>query len=427
MAFEFCPTNIEQEIIERRNINEGAVNLQGYSETEIWYIIEMLVNVMAAMKASGNSLGDIQPKNLMVDSNGFIKIADNTLINYGETGYLRRLTTSKYKAALSPKLMTALPYNEVNPIHDEDKSDMFSMGITALCAAHLKDIDFFYNFGQNKIEWEQINNYLARMGQLGYSQALIDTIGDMVQVNESTRLGCLQLKNYLDSHSTAIKQGIPFSSISKSALNSPANGRRQDGNVTFGGSMQASHSQRNQNIQNLGFQGNTDLAQSNDLESRANSSHYMPFGQQLLVNPTPTKSTMPYQSNYNSQNHVQMYQLPYTQESFLKPAPTISTLNSTAQNQHSTGTRPGLTLDSMYQAPFPHLPLPIQNYLPTPTSIHPANASHNPLASHLQPHRLYHQQALPTATQQPSSMHSAVQPVRQTSTGIYAIGHVDLP
>lgn len=210
MAFEYYPKNMENEIRERVTQPAAIKGAKTYSEPEIWYILEMMSGILTSFKNRGYHHGDIQPKNLMIDPHGFIKITDNSLINYGETGYskmIMTLTESKYRAALSPKLMESLPFKELNPNHDAIKSDMFSLGITALIASLNENLDTYYDWRKPAIRFDAIHRGLKKMGDLGFSQQLINTLEGLLTQNEIERTGCEQLANYIKANKRAISAG----------------------------------------------------------------------------------------------------------------------------------------------------------------------------------------------------------------------------
>ena len=136
----------------------------------------------------------------MIDQHGFVKLIDSSLINYGETGYSRAMFTGKYRAALSPKLMHSLKYKELKPVHDPSKSDIFSIGITTLCAALNNKLDDFYDWSKGVIEWDSIKMALIRMNELGFSKQLIGTVEGMLKENESQRIGCDELNYFLEEN-----------------------------------------------------------------------------------------------------------------------------------------------------------------------------------------------------------------------------------
>lgn len=75
IACEYLPNSLESEIKQRKN------RQQTFNEGEIWYIIESLNSVVGLFQSRGYSHGDLQPKNIMVDANGCIKLIDNKLFS----------------------------------------------------------------------------------------------------------------------------------------------------------------------------------------------------------------------------------------------------------------------------------------------------------------------------------------------------------
>jgi len=62
------------------------------------------------------------------------------------SGYNRMMISNDYYAPLSPELLSALYIRQAKPRHDIEKSDMFSLGITLLCAATNEHFSSFYDF-----------------------------------------------------------------------------------------------------------------------------------------------------------------------------------------------------------------------------------------------------------------------------------------
>jgi serine/threonine protein kinase len=123
---------LAKELHERKHIYDDGdydhSSMKFYSEPEIWYLLSSLASVIKTFELNDYHHGDIQPKNVLVDQSGFVKILDNSLVNYGKTGYHKMVFDSTYTAALSPILIDALKERELNPRHDKVKSDIFSLG-----------------------------------------------------------------------------------------------------------------------------------------------------------------------------------------------------------------------------------------------------------------------------------------------------------
>jgi serine/threonine protein kinase len=207
MAFEYYPKNMEQEIEDKNGNKQHEFYSKYYSEPEVWYIIDALVSLLMSFKERGYHHGDIQPKNIFIDPHGFIKMSDNSLINYGRTGYLKMIFEPGYKAALSPQLLLAYRSKELHPNHDPIKSDIFSIGITCLCAALNTNIGHYYNFTTHTLNSDNIKRSYDEMSRLGFSHQLISTIQGFLDENEDRRTSIEEIYSFLSKYQEAIKKG----------------------------------------------------------------------------------------------------------------------------------------------------------------------------------------------------------------------------
>lgn len=207
MAFEYYPKNMEQEINDKLNKQNHQFFAKYYSEPEIWYIIDGLVSLLMSFKENQYHHGDIQPKNIFIDPHGYIKMSDNSLINYGRTGYLKMIYEPGYKSALSPKLLESFKSKHLHPDHDPIKSDIFSIGITCLCAALNANLDYFYNFATVELLQGQIDLAINEMSKLGFSHQLISTIQSFLDKNEDRRVSLDEIYAFLAKYQDAIRKG----------------------------------------------------------------------------------------------------------------------------------------------------------------------------------------------------------------------------
>lgn len=258
MGFEYYGKTLENELENRSKIQEhesetAYSTIKYYSESEIWYIINVLLDVVNTFKDQNYPHGDIQPKNLLIDSDGQMKVIDNLLINYGETGYRKMVFDSSYKAAISPKLMEALKNKVQNPQHNKVKSDIFSIGITALCASNNTDFNRYYDWQRHEIlngvvpqevlrdlkpnTWVEvapstIEDDLLNMNRLGYSQELIDYIRSMLVPEELMRpdlahlIGHVSNRQIVSSHGPGHEQAM----MNQSTVNGVGSPVRYQGN-----------------------------------------------------------------------------------------------------------------------------------------------------------------------------------------------------
>jgi serine/threonine protein kinase len=207
LAFEYWPKNLEQEIHDKEKNPAHEFFQKYYSEPEVWYLIEKISSLLYSFWERDYHHGDIQPKNIFIDSHGMIKVCDNSLINYGETGYHKMLYGGQYHAALSPELIKAFENKAVHPNHDPIKSDIYSLGITVLCAALNKPIEAFYNFSVPSINHDNIKAGLQKMADLHFSPQVISTVKQMLDDNEEKRTSIESLKAFMDNHQSQIDKG----------------------------------------------------------------------------------------------------------------------------------------------------------------------------------------------------------------------------
>lgn len=206
-----------KELHERKHIYDDGdydhSSMKFYSEPEIWYLLSSLASVIKTFELNDYHHGDIQPKNVLVDQSGFVKILDNSLVNYGKTGYHKMVFDSTYTAALSPILIDALKERELNPRHDKVKSDIFSLGITILCAATNTSLNHYYDWVSKRVRMayrdlqeapvpgsikNTVDDDLDRMQNIiGYSPQLVNLLRSMLYENESRRIGIDDLINFL--------------------------------------------------------------------------------------------------------------------------------------------------------------------------------------------------------------------------------------
>ena len=102
-------------------------------------------------------------------------------------GYERLLNEKNYYAALSPQQLNSLRLRLINPNADPEKSEIFSIGITALCSVVNNPITSFYDFRDYKIVFDKIEEKCRLMQGLGYSQELIHVIGSCLSEDETSR------------------------------------------------------------------------------------------------------------------------------------------------------------------------------------------------------------------------------------------------
>lgn len=157
-------------------------------EPEVWYIIRSLTGGATALRSKGLYHGDIQPRHVLVNPEGGIKLIEAPLINQYFTGYNRMAFEADYHAALSPEQLEVLRMQRPDVKKGYSQQDeVYSVGITALCAGTNSPITSFYNYKNYTVNQPKINEALGMMRNLGYSDELVNTIASMLQQDPDSR------------------------------------------------------------------------------------------------------------------------------------------------------------------------------------------------------------------------------------------------
>lgn len=111
------------------------------------------------------------------------------------------LISNDYYSPLSPILIKALSSRIPEPVHSIEKSDMFSLGITMLCAATNDHFSVFYDFSKFSIKFGVIVGKLNQLVAKGYSRLFVGTLSNLVHRDESKRPTPEQLLNFIKANS----------------------------------------------------------------------------------------------------------------------------------------------------------------------------------------------------------------------------------
>ena len=186
-----------------RELLNRAKHKAFYTEDEIVYILQNLVDTFAYLQQLGICHRDIKPQNILCFGEKY-KISD-----FGEAKYRKkwRLQQSKVdytsiqtvrgtELYMSPILYTALktePNKGAN--HNVFKSDVFSLGMCFLFASCL-DYKVLY-------EVRKVNN-MSKLAEVvdnnvnkRYSQNFVDTLLNMLQINEKERPDFIELSSMI--------------------------------------------------------------------------------------------------------------------------------------------------------------------------------------------------------------------------------------
>jgi len=157
-AHEYHDHNLYKEIAARKNSEDE----RGFSENEVWYYANAMVDMDEHLKEEslGTPHGDLQPKTLMLNEDGNVKIIDNAIVT-NKDNYQKCNFNDDYFAPIAPELLDDLRVNKVNPENEfTDKAEVWAVGITSLSAATNNYPERYYDWNKKEYLRETIEEDL---------------------------------------------------------------------------------------------------------------------------------------------------------------------------------------------------------------------------------------------------------------------------
>lgn len=212
-----CTEITLSDVIKNKKNQYGGVNAKGkeantfpqlndcdefFSEPEIWYILDGLVNMVKQFMNLGLSHGFIQPETLYVDPDGHLTIPDIILfLNPNESldeidNRVDILELERMRITMAPEVLEMIrkekPYK-----YDLHKAELWSIALTVLCVCVNGEMREFYDWEKKKINMKQIQFYFERMGEIGYSEELVSLLGQCLSENPAERPSINELTEFL--------------------------------------------------------------------------------------------------------------------------------------------------------------------------------------------------------------------------------------
>lgn len=144
--------------------------------------------------------GDIRPNQLLLTEgehdDGQIKLADNGLVGQFRNNY--QLTFSgAARGFLTPQQLRAYAKREPNPEYDVYRADVFSLGVTLLHAATLKDPNtHIYDWVSKEFNYKSVERLFEEL-RSRYSQQFITFLSKLLEEDESRRLDFNGLSSFV--------------------------------------------------------------------------------------------------------------------------------------------------------------------------------------------------------------------------------------
>lgn len=203
VAFDYHDNNLESEISKR--VSDHRVNSANtLSEPEFWYLTNSTVNADQTFEREGGAYhGNIQPRTLMLDDAGKVKLMDNQLINFKNTTYQRMLYDSSVHAPLSPNLLQQLRDKKVTPNYNPSKEESWALGMTTLCAATNTNLDHYYDWSVPELRWHNVHDSLDKVNNT-HSKQVHGFIESCLEETEERRASMEDHERFLKPHQSEI-------------------------------------------------------------------------------------------------------------------------------------------------------------------------------------------------------------------------------
>jgi serine/threonine protein kinase len=158
-------------------------------ETEAWNILFSLVSLASFFRRYKIYIEDVSPRNVVVTSEGEVKFIDMHVFSLKVTALERVDENTGYVTAFSPEQLESLtkPSRESRKSIDQEKSDVFAIGMTILCMISYEWIDSFYDFSSYSLHFDRVYKKIVKARRAKYSDQLMDLIVSMLNSDPEQR------------------------------------------------------------------------------------------------------------------------------------------------------------------------------------------------------------------------------------------------
>jgi serine/threonine protein kinase len=185
-GFEYHERTLEKLIKQRKRYEDPET--QSMTEPDAWGVLSDLIHGLKSFADRGSVHGDIQPANVFVLNDKTLKLIDTSFLNDVDNAFSRRYMDFTYQSTLSPQAILSLSLGPKYAHYDLIKSDLFSIGVTALVSLTNDDFNIFYDWVNQEIQFEVIEGKLRQLLGLGYGPDLISLLRSMLERDEIRRI-----------------------------------------------------------------------------------------------------------------------------------------------------------------------------------------------------------------------------------------------
>ncbi|KAL4500677.1 hypothetical protein ABPG72_003101 [Tetrahymena utriculariae] len=175
--------------------------IQKFSEDELWFLLDSIVGVLEFMQERDLTHQSLRLDTIYINSNHknikLFKLADSQLMGY-TTNYENQLMQFDKYIYLSPLLFTQYGNNIEHPVHNEYKSDVFTLGMLLVHLSLFESCADVYSLIDHSINQQVLNDKLSRISN-SYSSDFSQIIHEMCILDEKYRPDFRSLDRKLSS------------------------------------------------------------------------------------------------------------------------------------------------------------------------------------------------------------------------------------
>ena len=166
-------------------------------ESSAWRILTSVVQLASFVKRYNLSIGEISPENVLLNEKDDVKFMDMHLLTLS-TSIFDRLKNRNILTnfALSPEQLEQIR-NSSNHEIDNEKSDVFCIGMFIICAVLSEPFKNFYDYSTYEIDFQKIFKKILKLKKAKFSDEFTDILVSMIQKNPKNRHTSKQLYNHI--------------------------------------------------------------------------------------------------------------------------------------------------------------------------------------------------------------------------------------
>lgn len=192
VAVEYFDHSLFQ-VISDRLAYTSSNNLSNYmEEVSAWKLMQSLIQLASFFKRYNLSLGKISTRNILIANEEEMKFMDMHVLSLNLSSNESSLKPEDLNFAFSPEQLNSLGLGTVPKI-DYEKSDVFCIAITVICAITNENVEFFYDFSVFEIFYERIFKKIIKLREAGYTDEFTDMLVLMLEKDPVKRASSKQV------------------------------------------------------------------------------------------------------------------------------------------------------------------------------------------------------------------------------------------